>query len=674
MEALSLIDVSAEDDLLFDLATPPPAPAPPRHPDPTHGGSLVGAEAAPHVVPADGSPAAASRTADPDGVTEEQSAPERTESPKQRKVKKGVNLRKSLAWDSAFFTSEGVLDTEELAMANSTFRRTQGSRLPGIVEEMRKSGDSTSTLDSEVWATESLDTQLFDSVRASIQKSLAKPNKVPGGPAGSSKPPKATANGPCIAARKGVDRIPQTKIRDPVSTSQGAVGGKQRPQVSSKMSAAARVKNLPGAAEAKTSSKPPRALPRVAVMRSSTNTAITPATLDKRSSTGGVVNRPAAAKAANTSASRRLGRVTVEKSVALTSTNSSSCGLDTRDKAKTKSTLSNPIRTAQRVPVRSSSKPDTSRPLPPRSGSKIPTRGHVGRASPTISPHSSVDSMSSVISGASTASTIGKMSHTSESLNTLSPSLRKSNDCPLTPKLRPTTVKEGLSACADSSNASTDVTNQGKGFKPTGLRRPTPKIGYFDAEKSIEHNMGAQVQQQPMKIQCLLPATPTASSIAKQESKLNAAALEEHDPPLEVMAQPEADKSIDQSVDAPVPLMEIQCLHPATPTSQASSNICRQERKRIASPFEEINASKSKATKAVPVEAVKVGVDPLKVAKLEACLHQADLVVATDTPKENIPTDHQNVQANVDASSLVDLLTQKLSSISLGEATPNLAS
>ncbi|KAF8669550.1 hypothetical protein HU200_051355 [Digitaria exilis] len=456
MEALSLIDVSAEDDLLFDLATPPPAPAPPRHPDPTHGGSLVGAEAAPHVVPADGSPAAASRTADPDGVTEEQSAPERTESPKQRKVKKGVNLRKSLAWDSAFFTSEGSLST-------------QGSRLPGIVEEMRKSGDSTSTLDSEVWATESLDTQLFDSVRASIQKSLAKPNKVPGGPAGSSKPPKATANGPCIA--------------------------------------------------------------------------------------GGVVNRPAAAKAANTSASRRLGRVTVEKSVALTSTNSSSCGLDTRDKAKTKSTLSNPIRTAQRVPVRSSSKPDTSRPLPPRSGSKIPTRGHVGRASPTISPHSSVDSMSSVISGASTASTIGKMSHTSESLNTLSPSLRKSNDCPLTPKLRPTTVKEGLSACADSSNASTDVTNQGK-----------------------------------------------------------------------------------------------------------------------ASPFEEINASKSKATKAVPVEAVKVGVDPLKVAKLEACLHQADLVVATDTPKENIPTDHQNVQANVDASSLVDLLTQKLSSISLGEATPNLAS
>jgi hypothetical protein len=38
MEGLSLIDVSAEDDLLFDLATPPPAQAPPRHPDPTQAG------------------------------------------------------------------------------------------------------------------------------------------------------------------------------------------------------------------------------------------------------------------------------------------------------------------------------------------------------------------------------------------------------------------------------------------------------------------------------------------------------------------------------------------------------------------------------------------------------------------------------------------------------------
>lgn len=90
-----------------------------------------------------------------------------------------------------------------MAIVNSTFRKTQGSKLPGIIEEMRKSGDSsTSSLQSETWATESHETELFDNVRASIQRSLGKPNKVPGGPAGSSKPPKAIANGPRIAGKK----------------------------------------------------------------------------------------------------------------------------------------------------------------------------------------------------------------------------------------------------------------------------------------------------------------------------------------------------------------------------------------------------------------------------------------------------------------------------------------
>jgi len=72
-------------------------------------GSLVGAEAISSV----GSPFAAGRAADPDGVMVEQAPPEQTESPEQRKAKKGVNLRKSLAWDSAFFTSEGLLQIHE---------------------------------------------------------------------------------------------------------------------------------------------------------------------------------------------------------------------------------------------------------------------------------------------------------------------------------------------------------------------------------------------------------------------------------------------------------------------------------------------------------------------------------------------------------------------------------
>ncbi|PWZ39247.1 Monothiol glutaredoxin-S11 [Zea mays] len=95
---------------------------------------------------------------------------------------------------------EGVLDTEELAIVNSTFRKAKGSRLPGIIEETRRSGESTtSTLESETWAMESLETELFDNVRASIQRSLGKPDKLLGRPVAASTPPKATANAPRVA-------------------------------------------------------------------------------------------------------------------------------------------------------------------------------------------------------------------------------------------------------------------------------------------------------------------------------------------------------------------------------------------------------------------------------------------------------------------------------------------
>jgi hypothetical protein len=91
------------------------------------------------------------------------------------------------------------LDTEELAIVNSTFCKTHGSRLSGIAEESRRSGEgTTSTLESESWAMESIETELFDIVGASIQRSLGKPNKVPA----SSKPPRATANAPRVAGIK----------------------------------------------------------------------------------------------------------------------------------------------------------------------------------------------------------------------------------------------------------------------------------------------------------------------------------------------------------------------------------------------------------------------------------------------------------------------------------------
>ncbi|RYR03310.1 hypothetical protein Ahy_B06g082189 isoform A [Arachis hypogaea] len=86
------------------------------------------------------------------------------------------NLRKSLAWDSAFFTSAGVLDPEELSSIIEGVEKEEKHALPGIQEDVYKSCDSLSTLGSEslTLEMESQEGDLFEDVRASIQKSSDK--------------------------------------------------------------------------------------------------------------------------------------------------------------------------------------------------------------------------------------------------------------------------------------------------------------------------------------------------------------------------------------------------------------------------------------------------------------------------------------------------------------------
>ncbi|GJN11650.1 hypothetical protein PR202_ga29854 [Eleusine coracana subsp. coracana] len=649
MEALSLIDVSGEDDLFLGLASPPALPQPPDRDPPRAGFCVSAAEAAADSGPTGDSPVAAGRTVHVDGGTEDQTAPERAESPKQQKAKTGVNLRKSLAWDSAFFTSEGVLDTEELAIVNSTFRKTQGSRLPGITEESRRSGESTtSTLESESWVMESIETELFDNVRASIQRSLGKPNKVTTKPPARSKPPRATANAPRVAARKGSDQMPQMKD-----------------------------------GEAKPSSRPPRALPRVATMRSSTNTSIASGISDKRSSTGGVGNRHAVGKSTNTSAGVRPGGM---KSSSVAKTGALATSTTKPDTKNISATISSTKRTAQRIPIRPPTKYDCNKTKPARSSGNIPARVHSDRASPNISPNSSIDSMSSVISGASTASTVGKISHASEGFSSLSPSLRKSNDHPLTTKLRPSIVTEGQSSgtrsSGDSLIATSDTTDKGKGSKPLGLRRPKPKIGFFDSEKSTD-------QVQSKKIQRLLPITPKSKLSSTQTTDTAAASFGQQEPkstappeesgafksravkalsdevaqmdavPFNVVEpeacthqtgpdvpQPETEKSIVQTVGEQVQrqLMEIKCPLPVTPNSQqssaqtmilASSSNSKTESKSAAVSLDKMIASTSEAgpfkvaqTEVAQMETFASTTEVVKVAEHEACSHETGPVVA----------------------------------------------
>ncbi|KAJ8754174.1 hypothetical protein K2173_002073 [Erythroxylum novogranatense] len=81
------------------------------------------------------------------------------------------NLRKSLAWDNAFFTSAGVLEPEELSTMITGNEKGRKHMLPGIEEDVQKSSESISTLASDNLTIDTLDADLFGDIRASIQKS-----------------------------------------------------------------------------------------------------------------------------------------------------------------------------------------------------------------------------------------------------------------------------------------------------------------------------------------------------------------------------------------------------------------------------------------------------------------------------------------------------------------------
>ncbi|KAG4110001.1 hypothetical protein ERO13_D13G022100v2 [Gossypium hirsutum] len=80
--------------------------------------------------------------------------------------------RRSLAWDAAFFTNAGVLDPEELSLVNNGYKRSETVThiLPGTEQEFWKSTESNSTMESE-YSLSSLETDLFDDMRASMHKS-----------------------------------------------------------------------------------------------------------------------------------------------------------------------------------------------------------------------------------------------------------------------------------------------------------------------------------------------------------------------------------------------------------------------------------------------------------------------------------------------------------------------
>ncbi|XP_028775957.1 mucin-5AC isoform X2 [Neltuma alba] len=158
---LSIIDVSSADDSLLDPLS--------GNPDKQDSGHLSDNQEQAELLDTPNS----RKFEDASSKLEEwEQEPRPSETFEMGKTKKNkCNLRKSLAWDSAFFTSAGVLDPEELSSIIEGVEKDEKHALPGIKEDLYMSCDSISTLESDSLTLESLEADLFEDIRASIQKS-----------------------------------------------------------------------------------------------------------------------------------------------------------------------------------------------------------------------------------------------------------------------------------------------------------------------------------------------------------------------------------------------------------------------------------------------------------------------------------------------------------------------
>ncbi|GMI96538.1 hypothetical protein HRI_003323100 [Hibiscus trionum] len=161
-KVLSLIDVSAEDDCLIDSISPR--------------SSGKGTENRPVRFSLDPGDLEISS-----GLFEEarelEEPPGSLQQDKTRKHRKN-NLRKNFTWDNAFFASTGFLESEEWCSTLGGNENGEIYRLPGIQEDVNGSFESLLTLefDSETLTLEDPEVDLFEDIRASIQKLSKTPN------------------------------------------------------------------------------------------------------------------------------------------------------------------------------------------------------------------------------------------------------------------------------------------------------------------------------------------------------------------------------------------------------------------------------------------------------------------------------------------------------------------
>ncbi|KAH6798779.1 hypothetical protein C2S51_035263, partial [Perilla frutescens var. frutescens] len=481
----------------------------------------------------------------------------------ERNLKNGrYNLRKSLAWDSAFFTSAGVLDAEELSSMITKTDKKEKHILPGIQEEITGSTESISTLQSDCLTLETFEDDLFLDIRASIQRSSKKASNLI---KSSSKIPAMELDGPAISSPKKEDFLFQTKSpkpgvkktsglqtvrmsksqlkptaklssgrsiikQDSVQSQAGpigktggtnsvlpkplkTIGGSVPSSTAAKRESVGTGRVKPECGSSKQGSVPGKGiqLPKVSALGGSRKMLPKPAVALKSSSLGSLATSTVHSTRSSTSSDNSIN------------TSSGNTAKPTLMTARRNLVKSNNISTGASA---SGSIPKTPSRAVPKN--KVPTPSlstylKSTKISSSVSPASSISEWSSASSTSSLVKQRSSISRTS--LDTTSCRSVDGDSIRLDPRDNPTGQKAerqenqgAMKPTLTSKKSSAESGTLHAPVKPSGLRLPSPKIGFFDGSSSRTPNGHQRSQSALPPKNGAATSTPTRSSNGKLKS------------------------------------------------------------------------------------------------------------------------------------------------------------
>ncbi|KAF3442093.1 hypothetical protein FNV43_RR16009 [Rhamnella rubrinervis] len=525
---LSLIDVSSEDDSLIGLASDYLQ---------DHQSSEIREQRSDESFEA----VAANKSEDMDSTINYRGlGPQPSEGLESERTRKDgkYNLRKSLAWDSAFFTSAGFLDPDELSSMTGVHKG--GKRmLPGIQEEIHRSSDSISTLGSDTLTVESIEANLFEDVRASIQKSST---------ASKMKRAKAGSEVTEIKISIASDRVDlasqsQDKVKPKLASKKPSTS-MQNPGKLTKQSVAASGNSTSALLKRPKVIGKPTPISTTSAKRVSLGGNLVKMGKDNVKSTAGrgapaakippsslIVPRPKLSSRSST-----LGSTTAK-------TEATSSSFDSIGTASSEKIGKSPFSSMKRKIDSMTAKPHSSGrniQKPSRTAPRNKTesgRSHqsdhlttLTKLSSSISPASSISDWSS--ESASSASTLKQSSCTSRTSVDRSSCKTVSTECD-EPGLDLQNHADDQCSVRDESHGvellgqhtlrtSMTVSALPPASKPSGLRLPSPKIGFFDGVKSAIRTPKGSMQPHPV-VSGNLPkigAPSVISSAGQSKAKL----------------------------------------------------------------------------------------------------------------------------------------------------------